>query len=158
MRRTEKGFSLLELLAVVAIVAIIAAIAIEPLLSSKRAANEGSAQSSLRVINEAQFSWQGTGGNGAFAGTLSTLQTNNLLDTTLGSGTKSGYTFIVTAAGTGNTATYYATAVPTSGSGVAQTGTRRFCVSEDGVIRGDTNATTAFANEAACTALAATGN
>ena len=143
--KTQKGFSLIELLIVVAIILIIAAIAIPNLIRSKMAANESSAVASLRTINTSQVAY-----NNTYPGTYGTLASLGpggatcatagsssacLIDNLLASGTKSGYTFTLT--GTGSSTNYTSKASPTA----ANTGTKQFCSDSNLVLYYSTSST-----------------
>jgi len=93
MNKTNKGFSLLELLIVVAIILIIATIAIPSLLRSRQAAHEAAAVATLRTINTAEVTYLSTAA-GQF-GSLTDLINNQLIASNFVPGPVSGYNFVV---------------------------------------------------------------
>jgi type IV pilus assembly protein PilA len=153
MKKTQKGFSLIELLIVVAIILIIAAIAIPNLLRSRIAANEASAVGSIRTINTAEVTYASSYPDCGFTtlanlgGAGGTSTGAGLIDAVLAAGTKSGYSFAATASAgnpgtcggsTPSTGTPYTSyTVVGAPISVGQTGQRYFYSDQSGVIRYD---------------------
>jgi prepilin-type N-terminal cleavage/methylation domain-containing protein len=102
-KRTQSGFSLIELLIVIAIILIIVAIAIPNLMAGKMSANEASAVEALRTLQSAETAYATTYPAVGYSTSLSQLSGSGsspcmatsaqacLIDSGLASGVKSGY-------------------------------------------------------------------
>ena len=153
---------MIELLIVVAIIGIIAAIAIPNLLASRRAANEGSALASMRVVFSSEATYQATAGAGNF-GSLAELRTLGFIDSVLASATaasqqKSGYVFSASNVAVAGLPAFNATAIAsahTAANPITGTGSRSFYVNESGVMY--YNATASAPTCTATTARTVTG-
>lgn len=150
-RRTEQGFTLIELMIVVAVIAIIAAIAVPRLLRARMTGNEASAIASLKVTATAQTSYSASCGNGGYAATYVVLGTSPapggqpFVSADLGSVVapqKSGYNYTLGAgagsgagpndcAGTATISNWYATAIPQT---FGITGTRSFADNSGSIV------------------------
>lgn len=132
----KKAFTFVELMVAIAVILILVAFSMNYLLRARISASESSAQVALRAIFTAEYAYRT--GNSGF-GTLADLGQANpsYIERTLGcaagtdSGncTKGGYDFRANFNGENN---FVVKAIPTA---FGSTGVRRFCITEDGLIR-----------------------
>ena len=86
---------------------------------------------SVRKLVTSQISYRGTIGGGTYADSLDSLYASNLIDSVLASGTKEGYTFIVSTDAGSDSFAIYATPITYDDWGSAHS----FFSDETGVIR-----------------------
>lgn len=134
--RSNKGFTLVEIMIVVAIIALLAAIAIPNLLRARHNANETAGIGAMRTLSTAMESFRAAQTPPTYPATLAALSAAvppyvpGTLAAAINAGTaRQGYFFTYTLT---NANMYTLQGTPAT---VGTTGTRRFFVDESGVIR-----------------------
>ncbi|MHB1702210.1 MAG: type IV pilin protein [Acidobacteriaceae bacterium] len=150
-KRSQWGFTLIELMIVMAVIVILMAIVIPNAMNLRKQAYETSAIQSIRAINGAEIQYQSTYPANGFACSLAALggpsgagqpgpTAAQLIPPDLSTGQKSGYTFAisncskVTINNQDMFTSYAVTAVPQA---VGKTGNRGFCSDQSGEIKAD---------------------
>ncbi len=100
-------------------------------MESPRTSPESYAISSMRTVVTSQFTYSKTIGGRTYADSLDLLYASNLIDSVLASGTKEGYTFIVSTDAGSDSFAIYATPITYDDWGSAHS----FFTDETGVIR-----------------------
>lgn len=148
-----RSFTLVEIMIVVAIIALLAAIAIPNIMRVWHNADETAAQGTLATIAKAEITYRVVNPQYANLGQLIAAGPP-YIDATVGDiGGKQGYIFAMVGIEDGFQFTVGARPVI-----YQQTGTRTFCVVEDGVIRAADNAGAVPADRITCTGWNVAGN
>ena len=133
-RRSERGFSLIELMIVIAIIGILIAVGVTGWRAAVRSANEAAAIKTLRTVAEQQMLYYNSHQRSTF-GTFEEMLKENLLDTRFAGTTPvvDGYVYTlrVIPKSTAQQAGYSINADPQVTEGVAATGKNYFYVDSD---------------------------
>jgi type IV pilus assembly protein PilA len=142
--KSQKGFSLVELLIVVGVILIISAIAVPSFLRSRMRANEGSAVASIRMIDAAAATYSISYPDLGFPTDLTFLggaepctsssTTACLIDDTLAHSAKSGYAFVWVGDGATPSVSFTITSAPLM---PGSTGQSTYCSDQTALIHFD---------------------